>query len=104
MLKLALYGILGAVRKTNGVTPSEYIKKYTKENLSDISYDNQDIYSILEYVTGINRNNLILQNDSYLISINNEIKADMLLNKYYFNKYPLQYITHVQYFIKKNIM
>ena len=101
MLKLALYGILGTVRKTNGVTPSEYIKKYTKENLSDISYDNQDIYSILEYVTGINRNNLILQNDSYLISINNEIKADMLLNKYYFNKYPLQYITHVQYFYKE---
>lgn len=98
MLKLALYGVLGATREKNGIVLSEYIKKYINENLKDIKYDIQDIYSILEYITGTNINNLILNKDSYLLTLNNEIKADLLLNRYYFEKYPLQYITHNQYF------
>lgn len=98
MLEVAIYGLLCSVREKNGITPQEYIKKYENENLKEKEYDAQDIYSILEYVTNIDRNRLMLQKDIYLISINQEIKADKLLNKYYMDKYPLQYITHKQYF------
>ena len=98
MLKLALYGILGTTREKNGIILNDYIQKYINEKLKDINYDKQDIYSILEYVTGIDINKLMLNKDSYLLSLNNEIKADILLDKYYFEKYPLQYITHKQYF------
>lgn len=98
MLKLAIYGVLGSTRKENGITPLEYLKKYTSENLKNKEYETTDIYSILEYVTGVDRNRLLLQKDRYLISLNNEIEADRLLNKYYSENYPLQYITHKQYF------
>ena len=98
MLKLAIYGVLGSTRKENGITPLEYLTKYTSENLKNKEYETTDIYSILEYVTGVDRNRLLLQKDRYLISLNNEIEADRLLNKYYNENYPLQYITHKQYF------
>lgn len=100
MLRLATYGILGSVREENGVIVANYIKRYIKENLAGkvVDYDTQDIYSILEYITKLDRNKLILQKDSYLLSLNQEIEADRLLNKYYIDKYPLQYITHKQYF------
>lgn len=98
MLKLAIYGVLGSVREKNGITPGEYVKNYIKNNLKDKEYDVQDIYTVLEYVTNLDRNKLILQKDSYLISLRQEIEANRLLNKYYIDKYPLQYITHKQYF------
>lgn len=98
MLKLAIYGVLGSTRKENGITPLEYLKKYKSENLKNKEYETTDIYSILEYVTGVDRNRLLLQKDRYLITLNNEIEADRLLNKYYNENYPLQYITHKQYF------
>lgn len=98
MLKLAIYGVLGSTRKENGITPLEYLKKYTSENLKNKEYETTDIYSTLEYVTGVDRNRLLLQKDRYLITLNNEIEADRLLNKYYNENYPLQYITHKQYF------
>lgn len=100
MLELAIYGVLGSVREKNGITVTAYVKKYIKENLENkiSDYDTQDIYSILEYITNLDRNKLILQKDSYLISLRQEIEADRLLNKYYVDKYPLQYITHKQYF------
>lgn len=98
MLKIAMYGVLGSGREKNGITPQEYVKKYVEQNIKEKEYDTQDIYSILEYVTNNDRNRLILQKDNYLISLSQEIEADRLLNKYYDEKYPLQYLTHKQYF------
>lgn len=98
MLKTAIYGVLGAVREKNGITPTEYKIKYVKEHFKDKEYDTQDIYSVIEYVTNIDRNKLLLDKDNILININQEIDADTLLNKYYIEKYPLQYLIHKQYF------
>lgn len=98
MLKTAIYGVLSAVREKNGITPLEYKIKYVKEHLRDREYDTQDIYSVLEYVTNIDRNKLLIDKDHILININQEIEADTLLNKYYIEKYPLQYLIHKQYF------
>lgn len=102
MLKLAIYGVLGSVREKNGITVQEYIRKYIRKNLADKEYDTQDIYSILEYITKVDRNKLILQKDTHVISLNQEIEADRLLNKYYKEKYPLQYITHKQFFYNES--
>lgn len=100
MLKLAIYGIRGSVRDDNGITPNEYIKKYVAEKLKDkiVEYDTRDIYTILSYITKRDINTLMLNKDKFLINLNQEIEADKLLDKYYFENYPLQYITHKQYF------
>ncbi len=100
MLKLAIYGIRGAVNSTNGIIINEYVKNYINEKLKikSIDYDTHDIYIILEYITKIDINTLMLNKDRYSLDLNQEIEADRLLDKYYFENYPLQYITHKQYF------
>ncbi len=101
MLMLARYGVLAAARKKDGVSVREYINTYIKENIPDIDYDVQDIYKIIEYVLKIDINTLILKKDDILIKINQEIEIDNLLNRYYKEKYPLQYLTHKQFFYKE---
>lgn len=100
MLRLAIYGIRSAVNSTNGIIINEYVKKYINEKLKikSIDYDTHDIYTILEYITKIDINTLMLNKDRYSLDLNQEIEADRLLDKYYFENYPLQYITHKQYF------
>lgn len=101
MIKLAMYGVLAASREKKGIEIYKYINRYVKQNLKENEYDVQDIYSILEFVTKVDRNKIYLQKDTMLLNINQEIEADTLLDKYYNEKYPLQYITHKQYFFKE---
>ncbi len=101
MLEVAMYGIIASVRQKNGIEINKYINKYIKKNLSNKEYNIQDIYAILEYVTKTNRNMIFLNKNEMLLRINQEIEADKLLDKYYNEKYPLQYITHKQYFYKE---
>lgn len=101
MLKLAMYGMIAATREKEGVEISKYVQRYIANNLKNTEYDVQDIYSILEYITKKDRNKLFLDKDNILITINQEIEADTLLNRFYIEKYPLQYLTHKQYFFNE---
>lgn len=101
MLEVAMYGITASIRQKNGIVINSYINKYVRENLNGKEYNVQDIYSILEYVTNTDRNMIFLNKNEMLLRINQEIEANRLLNKYYNEKYPLQYIVHKQYFYKE---
>ena len=98
MLELARYGTLAAVRENPGIVVSEYVNSYIDKNLKHKEYDIQDIYKILAYVTNTDKNSLYLQKNEKIITINQEIEAEKLLDKYYNQDYPLQYITNKQYF------
>ncbi len=101
MMEVAMYGIIASIRKKNGIEINKYITNYIHKNLSNREYEVQDIYAILEYVTNVDRNMIFLNKDTMLLRINQEIESNRLLNKYYNEKYPLQYITHKQYFYKE---
>ena len=101
MIEVAMYGIVASIREKNGIEINKYITNYIHKNLSNKEYEVQDIYAILEYVTKVDRNMIFLNKDTMLLRINQEIEANRLLNKYYNEKYPLQYITHKQYFYKE---
>lgn len=101
MIEIAMYGVLAASREKKGIEIYKYVNRYIKQNLKDKEYDVQDIYSVLEYITKVDRNRIYLQKDTMLLNINQEIEADTLLDKYYNEKYPLQYITHKQYFFNE---
>ena len=101
MMEVAMYGIIASIRKKNGIEINKYITNYIHKNLSNREYEVQDIYAILEYVTNVDRNMIFLNKDTMLLRINQEIESDRLLDKYYNEKYPLQYITHKQYFYKE---
>ena len=101
MMEVAMYGIIASIREKNGIEINKYITNYIHKNLSNREYEVQDIYAILEYVTNVDRNMIFLNKDTMLLRINQEIESDRLLDKYYNEKYPLQYITHKQYFYKE---
>lgn len=101
MMEVAMYGIIASIREKNGIEINKYITNYIHKNLSNREYEVQDIYAILEYVTNVDRNMIFLNKDTMLLRINQEIESNRLLNKYYNEKYPLQYITHKQYFYKE---
>ncbi len=104
MIELAIYGMREAVREEN-MHIDEYVKLYINERLKDKKeedIDKQDIYSILSYVTNTDRNYLYLNKSSYGLTLNQIIKADKLIDKYYNEDYPLQYITHRQYFYNED--
>ena len=101
MVEVAMYGIIASIREKNGIEINKYITNYIHKNLSNREYEVQDIYAILEYVTKVDRNMIFLNKDTMLLRINQEIESNRLLNKYYNEKYPLQYITHKQYFYKE---
>ena len=101
MIEVAMYGIVASIREKNGIEINKYITNYIHKNLSNKEYEVQDIYAILEYVTKVDRNMIFLNKDTMLLRINQEIESDRLLDKYYNEKYPLQYITHKQYFYKE---
>ena len=101
MMEVAMYGIIASIREKNGIEINKYITNYIHKNLSNREYEVQDIYAILEYVTKVDRNMIFLNKDTMLLRINQEIESNRLLNKYYNEKYPLQYITHKQYFYKE---
>ena len=112
MIELARYGINGATRTTNGIYVKEYITSYINSVLTknNIAYDIQDIYSIISSVLNLNLNKLITEQDKILISLNNEIKIDKLMHKYYFENIPLAYITHhvffynEEYYVDENVL
>lgn len=94
MLELARIGIISSVRKT-GKTVQEVITQI-KEKYPKI--DTQDIYTILESIDNRDRNDLMINKDTYTVDLSKELDLEYEVKRYIEQDYPLQYITHKQYF------
>ena len=94
MLEVARIGIIASVReKDKSVLEvvNEIKAKYPK-------IDIQDIYSVIECVLNRDRNNIILNKETYTISLSKELDIEYMVKRYIEEDYPLQYLTHKQYF------
>ena len=94
MLEIAKIGIIASVREKDKSVVE--IVKEIKEKYNKI--DTQDIYSIIESVLNRERNDIILNKESYTISLDKELDIKYIVDKYINEDYPLQYLTHKQYF------
>ena len=113
MIKLAIYGVLSVGRTEKGIYVKEYIERYLMINdkkLENIEVDKQDIFKIIEFVINTDINKLKIDQEKITISLEKEILLDKLMNKYYFENVPLQYITHKQvfynetYYVDENVL
>ena len=94
MLEVARIGIIASVRGKDK-TILEVVNEI-KEKYSNI--DVQDIYSIIESVLNKDRNDIILNKEAYTISLDKELDINYMVKRYIEEDYPLQYLTHKQYF------
>ena len=94
MLEVARIGIIASVREKDK-TILEVVNEI-KEKYSNI--DVQDIYSIIESVLNKDRNDIILNKEAYTISLDKELDINYMVKRYIEEDYPLQYLTHKQYF------
>ncbi len=97
MLEVARIGILASIREKDK-TICEFVNECKKERKIE---NIQDIYSILEAVLFIDRDKIILNKNIYTINLTQELNAKYMLHRYLDEYYPLQYLTHKQYFFNE---
>lgn len=94
MLELARIGIIASVREQDKSVlevVNEIKSKYHK-------IDIQDIYSVIECALNKDRNDIILNKETYTINLSKELDIGYMIKRYIEEDYPLQYLTHKQYF------
>lgn len=94
MLILAREGIIASTREKDR-TIAEFVNECKKEkNIENI----QDLYAIIEAVTCYSRDKIMQNKDNYTIGFKQELDAKYMLQRYLDDNYPLQYLTHKQFF------
>ncbi len=100
MIELAICAIKPCINKNIDTNLVEYIDNYKKDVLikNNIEFDIDDIYRLVAFIKKCTLNTVIIDKDKIVLNYVQKVKLDELLNKYYIQKIPLQYITHVQAF------
>ncbi len=93
------YCILGRIKLR--YTINEIINKYVSDNLKDIDFTRNDILVITSSVLNTKKDKLLLDLNTRILEQNEIDSITNNLNKYYFEKIPLQYITGKQNFFNE---
>ncbi|MDF2865963.1 MAG: protein-(glutamine-N5) methyltransferase, release factor-specific [Clostridia bacterium] len=83
---------------TKHITVEGYIKQYINKYLKKFEVNQNDILRIVSYALNIDKNNLFVNLDNIHIGIPEQIKIKKLLDRYYIDYEPLQYILGIQSF------
>lgn len=100
-LQLAIYGLNACVREKTELSIQDWIKKMQKEysNLfKDERYHIHEIFELISYVVDKKSNELFLEKDSYMLSYQEQIEIERLLNCRYVENIPLAYLIHQKSF------
>ena len=107
-LELALLAIKGFDFKPLSI--EEYIKEYIDSRLKDKYYERNDIYVLVSFYLNISKEILYLTQKERKITYQEKIELNKILDKYYIQNIPLQYITNKQvfyneeYFVNENVL
>jgi release factor-specific protein-(glutamine-N5) methyltransferase len=83
---------------TNHISVEEYIKQYINKYLEKIEVNRNDILRLVSYTLNIDKNNLLININSIHLGIPEQIKIKKVLDRYYIDYEPLQYIIGLQAF------
>ncbi len=86
---------------TKHITVEGYIKQYINKYLKKLEVNQNDILRIVSYALNIDKNNLFVNLDNIHIGIPEQIKIKKLLDRYYIDYEPLQYILELQLFFNE---
>ncbi|MEG2310741.1 MAG: peptide chain release factor N(5)-glutamine methyltransferase [Clostridia bacterium] len=94
-IQLAIYALFACINENKPKTIKTYLNEYFT-NIDDYVLD--DAMRIIASVKNINKDKLFIECDTILLSYDEQIKIDRMLNKMYSENIPLQYILGKQPF------
>lgn len=97
-IQLAIYGLFGCINEKNDNKLKQYLNRYINNNLKNNEYEMNDIYRIVAKVKNVTKEEIILNCEKIVVSYQEQIILDRLLNKLYKENIPLQYILGKQNF------
>lgn len=94
-----LIGMVSLLEITNKhITVEGFIKQYINKYLKKVEINQNDILRLIAYVLHIDKNTLFLNLNNKTLSFVEQISVKKVLDRYYNNFEPLQYIIGLQYF------
>lgn len=97
-----LIGMVSLLEITNKhITVEGFIKQYINKYLKKVEINQNDILRLIAYVLHMDKNTLFLNLNNKTLSFAEQITVKKVLDRYYINFEPLQYIIGLQSFYKE---
>ncbi len=96
-IKLAIYGMLACINKDVKVTIEDYINRF----LEIKEYDLKIIIKMVASIKNEEYENIFSNIKDVYLNLNEMIKLDEMIDKYYVKKLPIQYVTNSQNFFRE---
>lgn len=110
-IELAIYTLFGCVNGNKEITINKFIKNYLSYNKKIKKvFEIKDAILIFSSIKDINSNEIFTNMDSIVLNYNEQIKANIMLNKLYKDNLPIAYVIGYtnfykeKYFVNSNVL
>lgn len=92
-IELAIYTLFGCINGENQVSINKFVKDYLLYNKSiKKNFNIKEALNIFSSIKNIDINDIFINMDGIMLDYNEQIKANMMLNRLYKNNIPIAYI------------
>lgn len=110
-IELAIYTLFGCINGNKEITINKFIKNYLSYNKKiKTVFEIKDAILIFSSIKDINYNEIFTNMDSIALNYNEQIKANIMLNKLYKDNLPIAYVIGYtnfykeKYFVNSNVL
>lgn len=110
-IELAIYTLFGCINGENQVSINEFVKDYLLYNKSiKKDFNIKEALNIFSSIKNIDINDIFINMDGIMLDYNEQIKANMMLNKLYKDNIPIAYIIgkvnfyNEQYIVNQDVL
>ena len=110
-IELAIYTLFGCVNGNKEITINKFIKNYLSYNKKiKTVFEIKDAILIFSSIKDINYNEIFTNMDSIALNYNEQMKANIMLNKLYKDNLPIAYVIGYtnfykeKYFVNSNVL
>lgn len=105
-IELAIYTLFGCINGENQVSISKFVKDYLLYNKSiKKDFNIKEALNIFSSIKNIDVNDIFINMDGIMLDYNEQIKANMMLNRLYKDNIPMAYIIgKVNFYNEKYIV
>lgn len=110
-IQLAIYTLFGCINGNKEITINTFIKNYLSYNKKIKKvFEIKDAILIFSSIKDINSNEIFTNMDSITLNYNEQIKANIMLNKLYKDNLPIAYVIGYtnfykeKYFVNSNVL
>lgn len=101
-IQLAIYTLFGCINGNKEITINTFIKNYLSYNKKIKKvFEIKDAILIFSSIKDINSNEIFTNMDSIALNYNEQIKANIMLNKLYKDNFPIAYVIGYTNFYKE---